>query len=690
MDARATVNGVSFNSSLLKGPDMLASLPAVLSNFRRFQYALAADIKEMFHRIKIREEDRQFQRFLWRDRPDVEPTIFVMNVAIFGSTCSPSSAQYVKNRNARDFADDYPTAANAIIRHHYVDDYLDSFGTKEEAVTVGREVKTIHEKGGFEIRNFLSNKPEIAESVGAQSTAMEKLFQIGKEECSESILGGNQETYNALQIHVFVDASESAYSSVLYFRVKTSYGVDTVLVSAKSKVAPLKMLSIPRLELQAAVLGSRLLNSVIKMHDLQVTKRVLWTDSRTVLAWLNSDHRKYHQFVGFRIAEILTTTEVDEWRWIPTKINVADLATKWGTGPDLSGNGVWYHGPEFLRQSEELWPQQQRENSPTVEEIRSCNVHGSTPQPMVNLARFGRWERIQRTLGYVHRFVDNVQRRQQGVPLELGILTQTELAAAERSLWKQAQHDYYLREVEDLSEKNCTTVSKSSNIYKLCPFLDKYGVLRMRGRLDLALYVPYEAKFPTILPQQSTITCCKGSKELYVVSCTENCAEVTNNGSFAKMLVKQGRSNAKRWIALFTCLSIRAIHMEVAHSLSTESCILAIRRFVNRRGAPAEIYSDNGTNFHGANNKLQQQIAERDQTLATVFTNTNTKWSFNPPGAPHMGGVWERMVRSVKMAIGTFLEATRKPDDETLETIIIEAEGIINSRPLTYIPLEEL
>ncbi|XP_062538818.1 uncharacterized protein LOC134207116 [Armigeres subalbatus] len=615
MDARATVDGVSFNSSLLKGPDMLASLPAVLSNFRRFQYALAADIKEMFHRIKIREEDRQFQRFLWRDRPDVEPTIFVMNVAIFGSTCSPSSAQYVKNRNARDFADDYPTAANAIIRHHYVDDYLDSFGTKEEAVTVGREVKTIHEKGGFEIRNFLSNKPEIAESVGAQSTAMEKLFQIGKEECSESILGmrwspgsdhftfslelhkslqdvlaethiptkrevlrvvmslfdplglitfflihgrilmqdiwtsgigwddtinsdlcerwrlwsgylpqlssiciprcyftgGNQETYNALQIHVFVDASESAYSSVLYFRVKTSYGVDTVLVSAKSKVAPLKMLSIPRLELQAAVLGSRLLNSVIKMHDLQVTKRVLWTDSRTVLAWLNSDHRKYHQFVGFRIAEILTTTEVDEWRWIPTKINVADLATKWGTGPDLSGNGVWFHGPEFLRQPEELWPQQQRENSPTVEEIRSCNVHGSTPQPMVNLARFGRWERIQRTLGYVHRFVDNVQRRQQGVPLELGILTQTELAAAERSLWKQAQHDYYLREVEDLSEKNCTTVSKSSNIYKLCPFLDKYGVLRMRGRLDLALYVPYEAKFPTILPQQSTITCKKGA-----------------------------------------------------------------------------------------------------------------------------------------------------------------------------------
>lgn len=336
----------------------------------------------MFHRIQIREEDRQFQRFLWRDQPNVEPTIFVMDVAIFGSTCSPSSAQYVKNRNARDFADNYPKAANAIIRHHYVDDYLDSFGTMEEAVTVGREVKQIHAKGGFEIRNFLSNKPEIAESVGAQSTAMEKIFQAGKEECAESILGmrwipssdhftyslelrenlqavladthvptkrevlrvvmslfdplglmtfflihgrilmqdiwasgigwddtinnhlcerwrmwsgylpqlnsiriprcyfdgANQEMYSTLQIHVFVDASESAYSSLVYFRVTTLKGVETVLVSAKAKVAPLKMLSIPRLELQAAVLGTRLLSSVINIHGLPVTKRVLWTE----------------------------------------------------------------------------------------------------------------------------------------------------------------------------------------------------------------------------------------------------------------------------------------------------------------------------------------------------------------------------------------------------------------------------
>lgn len=115
---------------------------------------------------------------------------------------------------------------------------------------------------------------------------------------------------------------------------------------------------------------------------------------------------------------------------------------------------------------------------------------------------------------------------------------------------------------------------------------------------------------------------------------------------------------------------------------------MAVRRFVARRGAPLEIFSDNGTNFHGANNQLRQELAERSKHLATVFTNTQTRWTFNPPSAPHMGGAWERMVRSVKAAIGTILEDKRRPTDEILETVIVEAESMINTRPLTYVPLE--
>lgn len=157
---------------------------------------------------------------------------------------------------------------------------------------------------------------------------------------------------------------------------------------------------------------------------------------------------------------------------------------------------------------------------------------------------------------------------------------------------------------------------------------------------------------------------------------------------FGPVSVRVGRSLAKRWIALFTCLTIRAVHMEVVHSLSTESCIMAIRRFISRRGPPKEFYTDNGTCFQGASRELKEEIENRNETLASTFTSTNTSWKFIPPSAPHMGGVWERLVRSVKVATGAVLDAARKPDDETLETVLLEAEAMINCRPLTFVPLE--
>ncbi|XP_058839077.1 uncharacterized protein LOC131694616 [Topomyia yanbarensis] len=152
---------------------------------------------------------------------------------------------------------------------------------------------------------------------------------------------------------------------------------------------------------------------------------------------------------------------------------------------------------------------------------------------------------------------------------------------------------------------------------------------------------------------------------------------------FGPLAVKVGRSNAKRWVAVFTCLTVRAVHVEVAHNLTTESCIKCIRRFICRRGSPAEIYSDNGTNFQGAARLLKEQI----DLLAVTFTGIDTKWIFNPPGTPHMGGAWERMVRSIKTAVELAYNNNRRLDDEALETFMVEAEAIVNSRSLTYLPL---
>lgn len=154
----------------------------------------------------------------------------------------------------------------------------------------------------------------------------------------------------SIELHIFVDAGELAFAAVGYLRIEDDAGVDCALVGSKTRVAPLKPLSIPRLELQAGVLGSRFLQNLTESHTLNITRRIIWTDSRVLLQWLHSETRKYRQYVAFRIGEILELTNVEEWRWVPTKDNVADDATKWAKKPIMSTANRCFTGPDFLRE----------------------------------------------------------------------------------------------------------------------------------------------------------------------------------------------------------------------------------------------------------------------------------------------------------------------------------------------------
>ncbi|XP_062537709.1 uncharacterized protein LOC134206043 [Armigeres subalbatus] len=188
-DAAATVQGVSLNSQLLTGPDMLVPLIKVLLGFRERQIAFGGDLKEMFHQLKIRAEDKQKQRFIFRKTPEDPPSIYVMDVATFGSTSSPCSAQFVKNRNAEEFAAQYTKASAAIIHKHYVDDYFDSVDTVEEAVSLAQEVRLVHRKAGSEIRNWVSNSPEILRSLEEKKPAAPVHFGCDKQTSKERVLG---------------------------------------------------------------------------------------------------------------------------------------------------------------------------------------------------------------------------------------------------------------------------------------------------------------------------------------------------------------------------------------------------------------------------------------------------------------------------------------------------------------------
>ncbi|XP_062548041.1 uncharacterized protein LOC134213248 [Armigeres subalbatus] len=329
-----------------------------------------------------------------------------------------------------------------------------------------------------------------------------------------------------------------------------------------------------------------------------------------------------------------------------------------------------------------------------------------------------------------------------------GHLTQPEFKKAEECLFRAVQWESYADEIATLTSNLLLPVQKrqplekSSLLYKISPMLDTAGVLRVDGRIGAAQHVSVDMKFPIILPKRHRLTMLvlndlhrmllhannetvvnEARQRYYIAQLRTQVRHVSMQCQFCKirraqpavprmaplprarlssyvrpftycgldyfgpLLVKVNRSHVKRWVAIYTCLTIRAIHVEVIHSLTTESCIKGVRRFVCRRGSPAEIYSDNATCFQGADRLLREQI---NKGLAAEFTSTQTTWKFIPPGTPHMGGAWERLVRSVKVALTAIQDGGQKLDDEALLTFLAEAEGIVNCRPLTYLPLDSI
>lgn len=481
----------------------------------------------------------------------------------------------------------------------------------------------------------------------------------------------------------------------------------------------------------------------IEGHTIPVRKRFLWSDSTTVLSWIHSDHRRYRPFVAARVGQILTETNETEWRWVPSKLNVADEATKWSRGPSFDADCRWFVGPEFLYTPENEWPQSNRSVAPTMEDIRPCFVHREVlPESVIEFGRFSKWNRLLRAVAYMLHAVSIWKRKNNSSLLSesAGPLLQENLLEAETLIWKLVQMEAYPDE-EALLSKNCT-VPKSSNLYPLSPMMDENGVIRVDGRIGKAKRVLESIKYPIILPRHHNVTfllvdyyhrkflhgnnetvCNEIRQRFYVPQLRVLIRKVSKECCWCKIVktkpaiprmgplpsarlspfvrpfsfvgldyfgpipVKVGRSSMKRWVALFTCLTIRAVHVEVAYELSTASCISCITRFVSRRGAPLEIHSDNGRNFVGAANVLRDQIKRIEAEVAATFTTINTKWVFIPPLAPHMGGSWERMVRAIKAALYN-LPQERKMDDEALQTMLTKAEAIVNSRPLTYLPLD--
>ncbi|CAH2218177.1 jg24405 [Pararge aegeria aegeria] len=867
-DAAAKSQGKSLNDALLPGPDLLQPLFGVLTRFRQGPIAVAADIKEMFLQIKIIPEDRDSLRFLWRKgNQDTSPKEYRMNTVIFGATSSPSTAIFVKNRNAEDFKNQYPDAVLAIERNHYMDDYLHSFHSEKQLVKIASEVDFIHKKAGFELRGWASNRSYLLQKVtneGAEKTEIElsnkeektlglrwftKEDTIGfranlrntpeevllkkriptKREVTSAVMSTfdplglaspvliqgqkllqsiwrsgiswdgeieekDHETWQTYikniqllktlniprciaphstdgELHVFTDASETAYAAVAYWRTTNENSDFHVnLIAGKARVTPLKPVSIPRLELQAALLGSRLADSLTRELDLKINKKTYWTDSSIVLSWIKSDPRTYKTFVAHRLAEIEDLTHPQEWRWVSTLNNPADDGTR-DVPENFSRSHRWFTGPDFLKLEERCWPEKrifkEKNTGEEKEKIFTASVNDKYEYTSPDPERFSSWKRLWRTMARVLQFISlcktkdkvNISRQLKKIDptwkkskksvtrkirnlckegttkrmflqIEPELLEQAEILLLKRSQTESFKEDFHYLE-------RGKKLPNNSKLKKLDVEVNN-GLLRLRGRVNAIKGVSEEFKRPIVLHSKNKIT------NLIIEDCHRrfnhgNHATVMNelrqrflilglrsavrstlhhcqwcktyrskpqklpigdlpperlrHGAppftccavdyFGPMNVTLGRRHEKRWGALFTCLTTRAVHIELVTSLTTSSMIMALRRFAARRGMPKILYSDNGTNFVGANKELKEAIEEMKKgKLVTETEELGIKWKFIPPGAPNMGGAWERLVQSIKTALGVTLKE-KTPKEETLHTLLLEAEHIVNSRPLT-------
>ncbi|XP_063540834.1 uncharacterized protein LOC134749739 [Cydia strobilella] len=555
----------------------------------------------------------------------------------------------------------------------------------------------------------------------------------------DSADGVSDPTIISTELHAFCDASSKAYAAVVYWRFVRSDGtLNVCFVASKSRVTSLRPVSIPRLELQGCLLSARLAATIQSEHkDIKPNKRYFWTDSNTALQWIRSDPRDYKPYVAHRLGEIDELTTASEWRYVPTALNVADVATR-EDAPPLQFDDVWFQGPRFLRERESEWPKDLKSSKQLEEAVcerKIINVVSSadctSTLPVPNENNFSSWIRLIMTTARVLLFIKKCQRKCNRIDTGL-------VQSAEDLLIKKCQHDSFLAEIDCLKKNK--PLSKDSRLLQLTPYLDDAGLLRVGGRIDKTVGVKESAKRPVILDGKHRITrllvehhhrrALHRAQELVVNELRQHywilqlrptvravaahcllckyrrampqpqrmgdlpAARLQHNRRpfsftgidfFGPMEVTVGRGRQKRYGMLFTCLTVRAVHVEITESLTTDSTIMGLRRMIARRGTPTAIYCDNGTNLKGADLELKRSIAELDSdVLRRDGLVRGIEWKFIPPGAPEMGGAWERMVRTVKSSLRAVLKE-RAPRPETLSTLMAEVEVLVNSRPITYV-----
>ena len=318
-----------------------------------------------------------------------------------------------------------------------------------------------------------------------------------------------------LQLHGFSDASENAYAGVVYRRIVDSeQNIHISLVMAKTKVAPIKKATIPRLELCGAELLAQLLHHVREVLHIPADRVYAWTDSTIVLGWLTGNPRRFKVYVGNRISNIIQHVSPERWNHVPGLENPADCASRGLFPSELLEHKLWWNGPDWLHSDTSDWPKQSALSDAgySDEEKNLCFHTAVIPKiPILPLDQYGSFTKLdqyrsftklKRVTSWIQRFVRNCC-----TPKEKQVLSPTltvpELEAAENYWIHVAQADHFLDEIEAIGSNK--TLPNSSSLLPLHPFLDENKVLRVGGR-ERYSNRPFTCRHPAILHGTHPIT----------------------------------------------------------------------------------------------------------------------------------------------------------------------------------------
>ncbi|GFW97570.1 integrase catalytic domain-containing protein [Trichonephila clavipes] len=697
----------SLNDCVEKGPNLIEMIPAILNRFRLGKIGVISDIRKAFLQISLHENDMNFLRFLWWEGGNLEKAVICRHRRVgFGVSCSPFLLAAVLNHHFKQAPEHLEKAAEKLKDSMYVDNCVTSVDSSEELESFKRDSTELLSLGKFDLRgwrhsdiesNFdfqdnqqksdpeeiivlrlMWNVKEDTFSISYRETEskegvtkrrilslahrifdpigftcpitlipklliqecwkieaswdsklpidMERKFETWKKLIEIQDLKVPRRLSNLdlkdtnLSLQVFCDASKLSYATCAFLRAEREGEVTCQLIQARSKVAPLKGTSIPRLELLACMIGARLADSLKKDLHMEKVDVTNWSDSMDALHWLKRDG-SWATFVANRVEEIRRLSSKENWRYVSGMQNPADLPSR-GCSVKTLKKVRWWEGPSWLKNSTEDWPKS--ELFPDMEVINS-----EKKKTIITAAATQREEK------YYLQFSSYVVKA-------LIIYTHVQLGhAGVQMLMNTLRESYWIL-------KGRKTIKE---VIQTCIICKRFNA----KPISVSEY---------LLPQDRV-------RDAAVF-------EIIGFDLAGPLILKNGEKNL---ILILTFAVYRGIHLELLTSISTESFLLGLRRFIVRRGRPSVIYSDNGTNFKGAYRLYHKVNLEK---LKNVEELNPISWKFIPPQAPWWGGFWERFIGLVKRTLRKTLGKTSLNHEEVY-TVLCHSESLINSRPLTYV-----